>query len=80
MRPMLVFGLLIAAGTTVIAADPVPKDGPLAARVQVVDAKVAAEVESLVEIYKDFHAHPELSLKEERSSARLAKEAKDRIQ
>jgi hippurate hydrolase len=35
-----------------------------------------AELSSLVTIYKDLHAHPELSMREERSSAVVAKELK----
>ncbi len=35
---------------------------------------VDAELPSLVTIYKDFHTHPELSTKEQRSSAIVAKE------
>lgn len=35
-----------------------------------------AELPSLVAIYKDLHAHPELSTKEEKSSALVAKELK----
>jgi amidohydrolase len=77
MRLMLVFGFLLVTGTTVKADGPVIKDGPLADLVKAVDGKVAAEIASLVDTYKDFHAHPELSLKEERSAARLAKEARD---
>jgi len=33
-----------------------------------------AEVPALLTIYKDIHTHPELSTKEERTSALLAKE------
>jgi len=35
-----------------------------------------AELPSLLAIYKDLHAHPELSTKEERSAAIVAKELK----
>src|SRR2546430_17481198 len=35
-----------------------------------------AEVPSLLAIYKDLHSHPELSTREERSSAIVAKELK----
>lgn len=34
--------------------------------------KLDADIGSLVQLYKDFHAHPELSLQEEKTSARLA--------
>ena len=74
MRATLILGTLFAAGTVLPAAEPVPKDGPLATRVAAVDEKLKGELDSLVDLYKDFHAHPELSLKEERSAARMAKE------
>jgi hippurate hydrolase len=61
---------------SVHADGPTLKDGPLEDRVKVVDAKVVGEIESLVEQYKDFHSHPELSLKEERSASRMAAEAR----
>jgi len=37
-----------------------------------VDADVASRLEDLLAYYEDLHAHPELSLHEERSSARMA--------
>src|SRR5690606_32698936 len=37
-------------------------------------SRVAEELDSLVELYKDFHQNPELSLQEERSAAKLASE------
>jgi hippurate hydrolase len=72
---MLAFGLFLPAGL-LWAADPVPTGGRLAGRIDAVDGKLAPDVLELVDLYKDFHTHPELSLREERSSARLAKEAK----
>ena len=51
-------------------------DSALALRVQAIDKLVNTNVADLVGIYKEFHRHPELSLKEEHSAARLAKEAK----
>ena len=48
---------------------------PLLAQ-QTPQALADAELPSLLTIYKDLHAHPELSTKEERTSAFLAKELK----
>jgi hippurate hydrolase len=39
-----------------------------------VEARIAAEYPSLESLYKDLHAHPELSLMEEKTSARVAAE------
>lgn len=39
-----------------------------------IEDKVATEYERLDELYKHFHSHPELSLQEEQTAARLAKE------
>jgi hippurate hydrolase len=68
MRISLVFGLFMLAGSAVA--------GDLAARVAAVDEQIKPQIDSLVDQYKDFHSHPELSLKEERSSARMAEEAR----
>ncbi|MCE9531439.1 MAG: amidohydrolase [Planctomycetes bacterium] len=50
-------------------ASPVLKE-----RVAAVDKIVGSEISSLVELYKDLHSNPELSLKEEKTSAKMAKE------
>ena len=42
-----------------------------------VPAIVATELPSLVELYKDLHTNPELSLHEERTAAILAKELRE---
>ncbi len=57
------FALLTAP---LLAADPSVKD--------IVAQKVAAEYPSLETLYKDLHTHPELSLMEEKTSARVAAE------
>ncbi|HYJ29513.1 MAG TPA: amidohydrolase [Allosphingosinicella sp.] len=64
-RPTLAAALLLSAAmsATPAAADPVA------------DA-VRADMPSLIEIYRDFHANPELSMQETRSAARLATEAR----
>ncbi len=41
-----------------------------------VDGKLGAEMKSLVELYTHFHLHPELSLQEVQSAARIAEELK----
>lgn len=76
MRFSLAAGAFILIAAASRAADPTVPSGPLGERVQTVDARVAPQVASLVDLYKELHAHPELSLKEERSAARMAKEAK----
>src|SRR3954453_6336927 len=74
MRTNVALGIFLLTGLSAPAAD--GKDGKLADRVAAVDEKLGPEVGSLVDLYKDFHAHPELSLKEERSSAQVAKAAR----
>jgi hippurate hydrolase len=69
MRISLVFGLFLTVTCVTRAAD-------LAARVAAVDDQLKPQVEGLVDLYKDFHSHPELSLKEERSSAKMAVESR----
>ena len=49
----------------------------LTERVASIEERIKAEVESLLALYKSFHRNPELSLQEEHTSARLAKELKD---
>ena len=71
---MRFFVLLLLTATSIWAVEP-PKN-PVLAKLKAVDEKVDAEVKSLVDIYKDFHQFPELSLKEERSAAKMAKEIK----
>ena len=47
-----------------LAADPVPASS--------VDARIAADMPSLMALYRDLHAHPELSLQEKATAAKLA--------
>jgi len=74
MRTNVAIGIFLLVALSGRAAD--PKDGKLADRVAAVDEKLAPEMGSLVDLYKDFHSHPELSLKEERSSAQVARAAR----
>lgn len=48
--------------------------GQAPAHLDTVDQAAAREIDNLVELYKDFHRNPELSLMEERSAAKLAAE------
>ena len=43
-------------------------------RLKVVEQQLDAEIASLVDLYKDIHRNPELSLQEEKTAAKLAKE------
>ena len=60
--------LLAAAFSVVVAASPAAAD-PLR------DA-VAKDMPALLDVYRDLHAHPELSMEEVRTSAKLAAEAR----
>jgi hippurate hydrolase len=53
-----------------------PPAAPLKDRVAAVDQHIAAEYDDLEKLYKQIHANPELSLQEEKTAARLAKELK----
>jgi hippurate hydrolase len=53
------------------ADDPTPG---LKENLAAVDAKIDAEIQSLVTLYQHLHANPELSLMEEKTAARLAAE------
>lgn len=58
--------------TPAFAAEPAPKADP--ALREAVAKKIAAEYPALEAIYKDLHAHPELSFMETRTAALVAKE------
>ena len=67
IRPrLLLLAALLAAGARPVGAAPAPA--------AVIDQRLAADYPSLFALYQDFHAHPELSLKEEKTAARLAAE------
>jgi hippurate hydrolase len=63
--------LLLACSVPLPAAEPSPTTK---VRIATIDKKLDAEIESLVGLYKHFHSNPELSLMEEKTSARLADE------
>jgi len=61
-RSPLPLALAIAVASTALGAPPVPEISRL----------VDAEYTSLESLYRELHAAPELSLHEEKSSARMA--------
>src|SRR5437763_789418 len=58
-------------------ADAQPKTGAARDRVQEITKRVADDYPRMDALYKHFHSNPELSLQEEKTAARLAKELKD---
>jgi hippurate hydrolase len=71
--PAAVFLLMV--GLPALAAD--ADKEKLKQRTAEVEKRVAAEYDSLEALYKFIHTHPELSLQEEKTSARLAKELRE---
>ncbi len=69
--------LLAALVSTVATRADEPARAALKERVAGVEARVNAEFDSLEALYKYLHTHPELSLQEEKTSGRLAKELRD---
>jgi hippurate hydrolase len=67
--------IFVALIQPVLGAEP-DKD-KIKERAAAVDQRVNAEFEGLLTLYKSLHSHPELSLQEEKTSARMAKELKD---
>lgn len=74
---------LLLLSLALLATRPGAADSPKAApadrnwtksTLAAVDAKLEAEIKSLVELYTHFHLNPELSLQEVKSAARLAEE------
>jgi amidohydrolase len=67
MRPPLLRSLLAAAALAVpsLRAEPVPA---------AIARQLGADLPALLALYEDLHAHPELSLKEEKTAAHLAAE------
>jgi amidohydrolase len=71
---LLGLGLLATAGVTF--AEPPKESNTLSERTADITRREAAEHASLDALYKHLHTHPELSLQEEATSARLAEELK----
>ncbi len=66
---------LLTAVFLVASAGPgLAADQKLAERVAAIDGRIDAELQNLLTLYKTIHRNPELSLQEEQTSARLAKE------
>jgi amidohydrolase len=62
---------LAAAFTSTAYAQPAKQ------RTAAINAKIQAEMDSLLSLYKHLHSHPELAYEEEKTAARMAKELKD---
>lgn len=73
--PLTVAVLCLASlGATPRAADPAPdRAGVDPADARRIDSWIEAERDDLLAIYRDLHAHPELSLEETATAARVAK-------
>jgi amidohydrolase len=75
---LLAFALFaVSPGGAEDAKETAAADNPVPSRMADVKKHLGAEFESLDKLYKQLHSHPELSLHEEKTSARLAKELKD---
>jgi hippurate hydrolase len=70
----LTAGWLLTLATSATAQDGPTAKGPRAADVVGVKRRLDTEAASLVELYTQLHAHPELALQEEKTAGRLAKE------
>jgi hippurate hydrolase len=77
MRHTLALAAALVPVALLAADPPALKDPALAGRVQAVEEKLGTEAAALVDLYKDLHQHPELSLMEVRSAARMARELKE---
>jgi hippurate hydrolase len=70
---LAVWALLLAA-VVAPAAEPAKAESPVNERVQIVNKRIASEVDRLDSLYKYLHAHPELSFHEDKTAARMADE------
>ena len=71
MRPALVQSLLLALACLLPRSSPAQSSPPAREQVR---SRLQQEYPSLFELYKHLHAHPELSLGERQSAARIADE------
>jgi hippurate hydrolase len=71
------FAVVLIVGTSGTARCQALQGPALDGAVASVEKRAAAEYPSLEALYKHLHAHPELSLEEEQTAARLARELKD---
>jgi hippurate hydrolase len=79
LRPLVpVFGFLLAFAGTLWADEPPGKNHPaLRERCERIRALIGDSYSHLEALYKHLHTHPELSLQEEHTAARLAQEMKE---
>jgi hippurate hydrolase len=73
---LILLGLGLLGITCPAPAEPPKENAALTERIAEITRREAAEHASLDALYKHLHTHPELSLKEEATSARLAEELK----
>lgn len=64
--------LALFLGLTVVG--PVRSDPPIKERVAPIDQRIDAEINDLIALYQHLHTHPELSLQEEQTAARMVAE------
>src|SRR5881397_2585922 len=69
----VMLSVLAVIGSRAGGQPPAP-DAKLADRTAAITKKIDAELTGLESLYKHFHTHPELSLQERETAARLAKE------
>ena len=68
----VVLSLTVLTGLPLRADDKKNSPAPeLKERIESVDKLLGSEVSSLVDLYKDIHSNPELSLREEKTSAKF---------
>jgi amidohydrolase len=80
LSAVALLGLAFFAGSPGEAEDKddkVQADSPVPARVAEVKKHIGTEFDSLEKLYKHLHSNPELSLHEEKTAARMAKELRD---
>jgi amidohydrolase len=75
IRFRLVPAVLLIAAAPLLAAE--PEKEQLKQRVSDIEERVNGQLDNLLTLYKTLHSHPELSLQEEKTSARLARELRD---
>src|SRR5439155_16932023 len=79
LRRLAAISLLLFAASA--GASPIEAEDPakpaLQERVGAINQRIADDFAHLESLYKHFHTHPELSLREAATSARLAKELRD---
>lgn len=74
-RAALIVATLASGGP--LRAQPGAERSALQVRVAAVQARIAAEYPSLEALYRAIHSHPELSLQEEKTAARLAQACRE---